>query len=461
MTVTASVVIASSMFGAQAVDAATHKVKPGDNLWRISQKYNTNVSQLKSWNNLSSNIIYPNQVLEIGDVKTSSKTSNKTSSSSKKESSASKGSSSSSSKVASTYKVKRGDTLSHIAIAHGISLQNLMKWNNLNSTLIYPGDMLNVGEKTSSSANKPSSNTNSSASTNSSSSSNKNNTSATSSSAKTYTVKSGDTLSKIAANHGISLSTLMNTNNLSSHLIYPGDKLKVGKATTSTNKPNNNASSSNNTSANKTESNSNKNNSTSKSTYTIKSGDTLGAIAAKHGVTVNNLKKWNNLSSHIIYPGEKLTINGTAGTNNSQSTANKDSKPSKDTSQTPNVSAPAPSGDLISTAKSAIGVPYVWAGTTTSGFDCSGFIYWAFNKSGESIPRLSTDGYYNRSYMVDKPSVGDLVFFEGTYKSGISHMGIYLGNNEFIQAGSSTGVTISNLDNPYWSKHFHSFKRFY
>src|SRR5699024_9852314 len=115
---------------------------------------------------------------------------------------------------------------------------------------------------------------------------------------------------------------------------------------------------------NKTESNSNKNNSTSKSTYTIKSGDTLGAIAAKHGVTVNNLKKWNNLSSHIIYPGEKLTINGTAGTNN-QSTANNDSKPSKDTSQTPNVSAPAPSGDLISTAKSAIGVPYVWAGTTT------------------------------------------------------------------------------------------------
>src|SRR5699024_5265323 len=129
--------------------------------------------------------------------------------------------------------------------------------------------------------NKPSSNTNSSTSTNSSSSSNKNNTSATSSSAKTYTVKSGDTLSKIAANHGISLSTLMNTNNLSSHLIYPGDKLKVGKATTSTNKPNNNASSSNNTSANKTESNSNKNNSTSKGTYTIKSGDTLGAIAAR------------------------------------------------------------------------------------------------------------------------------------------------------------------------------------
>jgi len=77
------------------------------------------------------------------------------------------------------------------------------------------------------------------------------------------------------------------------------------------------------------------------------------------------------------------------------------------------------------------------------------------------ISRLSTDGYYNRSFYVNKPQVGDLVFFSGTYRAGISHMGIYVGNNQFIHAGSSTGVTVTSLDNSYWKSHFEGFKRFY
>lgn len=423
MSVTASVVIASSLFGAQGVEAASYKVKPGDNLWSIAQKYNTTVPNLKSWNKLSNEIIFPNQTLEIDGKKSANNTSKKSSSSSNK-------SSSSTNTKASNYTVKSGDSLSKIAANHGISLSNLMKWNNLKTSLIFPGDSLVVsknGGSSSSSSNKGSSSS-------SSSSSNSANTSAS------YTVKSGDTLGQIASKHGISLSNLMKWNNLNSHLIHPGKKLvvKKGSASSSSNKGSSSSSSSSSNA--------------SKTTYTVKSGDNLSKIASNYGVSVNNLMSWNNLSSHIIYPGNKLTINGKSNSNNSSN--------SSGSSNTGN-SGSSSSSNVVSAAKSVLGTSYVWGGATTSGFDCSGFIYWAFNKSGEKINRLSTDGYYNRSYIVNKPSVGDLVFFEGTYRSGISHMGIYLGNNEFIHAGTSTGVTITSLDNPYWKQHFHSYKRFY
>ena len=65
-----------------------------------------------------------------------------------------------------------------------------------------------------------------------------------------------------------------------------------------------------------------------------------------------------------------------------------------------------------------MGVPYVWAGSTPDGFDCSGFIYYAYNKAGKQMGRYSSEGYYNRSFYVNEPQPGDLVFFENTYKKG-------------------------------------------
>ncbi|ULT59970.1 C40 family peptidase [Neobacillus drentensis] len=131
------------------------------------------------------------------------------------------------------------------------------------------------------------------------------------------------------------------------------------------------------------------------------------------------------------------------------------------------VTAPAPvtqtdaAAQIVSIAKSLIGVPYVWGGSTASGFDCSGFIYYVANKAGKSLPRTSAAGYYDRTYYVNSPKAGDIVFFENTYKQGISHLGIYLNDNQFIHADEKHGIMISNLNSPYYTAHFAAFKRFY
>ena len=106
---------------------------------------------------------------------------------------------------------------------------------------------------------------------------------------------------------------------------------------------------------------------------------------------------------------------------------------------------------LINYAKSLIGVPYQWGGTTPSGFDCSGFIYYVFQKSqGITLPRTTALLYSNTGLKVSSPSKGDLVFFN-TDGSGVSHVGIYIGNNQFIHASSSKGIIITDMDNSYWA----------
>lgn len=354
MSVTASAAIAASFAAADQAEAASYKVKSGDSLWKISEKYNVSVSSLKSINKLSSDVIYPNQVIKT----------------------------------------------------------------------------------TKSSSSKSSSKSTSTSSTKSSSSSN------------TYTVKSGDTLGKIAAKHNLSLSNLMKRNNLSSTLIFPGDKLNVGgKAASSSSSSSKTSSSSSSSSSSKT------------STYKVKSGDSLSKIGSKYGVSVSKLKSLNNLSSDMIYVGQTLKVSGsaksaTSATNNTSSSSSVKQTSSSTSKSGVNVDK------LISTAKAQQGTPYAWGGASPStGFDCSGFISYTFNQAGKSIGRTSAKGYYDRSISVSNPVRGDLIFFKNTYTSGISHLGIYLGNGQFIHAGGDQ-VQITSVNNPYWQKHFAGYRSF-
>ncbi|QEQ19854.1 N-acetylmuramoyl-L-alanine amidase [Bacillus sp. BS98] len=120
---------------------------------------------------------------------------------------------------------------------------------------------------------------------------------------------------------------------------------------------------------------------------------------------------------------------------------------------------PAPAsnaGGVIGKAQQYLGMPYVWGSASPSkgGFDCSGFISYIFG-----VGRQDVNGYWNSVSKVSSPQPGDLVFFQGTYKAGPSHIGIYVGNGQMIHA-SDKGIAYGDINSSYNKKHFLGYGRF-
>ncbi|PTC13777.1 N-acetylmuramoyl-L-alanine amidase [Bacillus wiedmannii] len=118
--------------------------------------------------------------------------------------------------------------------------------------------------------------------------------------------------------------------------------------------------------------------------------------------------------------------------------------------------APTPNaGGVIGKAQGYLGLPYVWGSASPSngGFDCSGFISYIYG-----VGRQDVAGYWNSVSKVSSPQPGDLVFFQGTYKPGPSHIGIYVGNGQMIHAGDK-GIAYASLSSSYNQKHFLGYGR--
>lgn len=386
--------------------SSVYTVKSGDSLWLLANEFKMTVQELKKLNGLSSDLIRAGQKLKVSGTVSSSSSSSKKSNSNK---------SSSSSSSTGTYKVQLGDSLWKIANKVNMSIAELKVLNNLKSDTIYVNQVL----KTKSSGSDTSSKDTSSKS---------DQTSATTK----YTVKSGDSLWKIANNYNLTVQQIRNINNLKSDVLYVGQVLKLtGKASSGSSSS---SSSSSNASSGTT------------TTYTVKSGDSLWVIAQKFNVTAQQIREKNNLKTDVLQVGQKLVISGKASSSSSSGSSNTTSSTS------------AKINTMISAVKAQLGVPYRWGGTTPSGFDCSGFIYYVLNKV-TSVSRLTAAGYWNTMKSVSQPAVGDFVFFT-TYKAGPSHVGIYLGNGEFINANDS-GVVISNMNNSYWKQRYLGAKRYF
>jgi len=112
---------------------------------------------------------------------------------------------------------------------------------------------------------------------------------------------------------------------------------------------------------------------------------------------------------------------------------------------------------LASIAQAQVGAKYTWAGVSPStGFDCSGFVYYVFNTAGIPLPRTMEDQLAaGRRVRLEELRAGDILFFADTYTSGLSHNGVYLGEGKFIHAvDESTGVAITPVNSAYWEQRF-------
>ena len=171
----------------------------------------------------------------------------------------------------------------------------------------------------------------------------------------------------------------------------------------------------------------------------------------------------------VISPVEAVApVEQIASTPSTSTTVVQKAQPAKDTTAKPAKSkekaiqvASAPqkqvsrsdNSGLVSNALSLIGVPYLFGGTSRSGFDCSGYTQYVFKGSGISLPRTAAGQFgVGSSVNKDQLQAGDLVFFT-TYESGASHVGIYIGGGSFVHA-SNSGVRTSSLSESYYSSRY-------
>jgi len=234
-----------------------YKVKRGDTLGHIAEDYKTMARSIRRWNKLEyGQHIFPGQKLTIWIKEDMSQLASNTNAGREKV----------------VHNVKRGDTIGHIAESYRVSSRKIMSWNNIKSKQhIYPGQKLNIWVK----------NNNSSKSI----------TQKSSNKGKkvTYTVKRGDTIGHIADDYNTTVSNIRSWNNMKrSSYIKPGQKLSLWIGSNA---------------------NSSKTSNDLKIYYTVKRGDTLSKIAENHRVRMASIMKWNKLNkANTIFPGQKLAI---------------------------------------------------------------------------------------------------------------------------------------------------------
>ncbi|HQI25473.1 MAG TPA: NlpC/P60 family protein [Smithella sp.] len=287
-------------------------------------------------------------------------------------------------------------------------------------------------------------------------------------SSQTYHIKKGDTLSGISKRYHVSVQVLKEANHLKNNalslnqaLIIPTkEKNKAEKScrVSSSEKP-------------------------QRTTYVVRKGDTFMKIAKVTGVSVSDLRAINRVSSNRLRPGQKIsltypqplkpvmdipeTINGLDHFNLDDLEEIENVPESSDSSldQSDEEYAPRFLGKwddskerdlLVKISKGFLGAPYRFGGATLRGLDCSAFVKRVYSIFDITLPRTAREqAQLGQKISRDNLAVGDLVFFN-TRRYHISHVGIYIGNDEFVHASSGRAreVRVDSLNQPYYNKRF-------
>ena len=299
-------------------DVKTYTVKHGDYLYKIAKAHGVTVKNLQDWNNLKTNMLSSNQVLKVQAPKVTTPQAPKTTTPSNQ--------------TAKTYTVKRGDYLYKIAVANGVTIADLQKWNNLKTNVLRSNQVLVVENPSGKTVTKPSTPKVTKPET-------PKVTTPSKQTAKTYTVKHGDYLYKIAVANGVTVSDLQKWNNLKTNVLRSNQVLVVenpsGKTVTKPSvKP---------TTPKETKPETPKvttpSNQTAK-TYTVKRGDYLYKIAVANGVTVSDLQKWNNLKTNVLRSNQVLVVENPSGKTVTKPSV-KPTTPKETKPETPKVTTPS------------------------------------------------------------------------------------------------------------------------
>ncbi|MEI7589993.1 MAG: NlpC/P60 family protein [Deltaproteobacteria bacterium] len=291
-----------------------------------------------------------------------------------------------------------------------------------------------------------------------------------------YTVKKGDTLPQIAKKFGVTTTQIKKQNSLYGNVINRGQLLVIPAKPVSTAK---------------IESKQKKRIKPVSSVYVVKRGDTLSRIAKKAGVSSYNIAKWNGLQGNKLKQGQRLVLKKTrkdndgfaevprskakhevADISHSESIKNSDTKAPiveqevadskvEDTNRTNSYIGvweyPNEQGLLVKVARGFIGTPYRFGGSSVKGIDCSGFVAKIYQMFDVDLPRSARQqAQIGKQINKNELKEGDLVFFR-TARGTYGHVGIYVGNNEFIHAPShkrNGAVMVSSLNEQYFNQRF-------
>lgn len=346
--------------------------------------------------------------------------------------------------LADSYTVVKNDTLWGLSKKYGVSVSDLKKANGVSGHLIYVGQKLQIPNKS----------TKSTKATKTAKTSTSTGTVDTTST--THTVVKGDTLWSLAKKYGVAVSALMKANNLSSSTILIGQSLNlragmttygvngVTTGSSSTAASTNTASSTSTTASSqapKAKKNATKAKSTTTNTSSNSNTSTSANTQSQSTASNSSASTTTNTNTAASNANTTSSTNTAATTNTAAANTNTAASSSQAVSQAPTAStstattttASASASAITSYALTFLGVPYVWGGTTPSGFDCSGLVQYVYSHFGINLGRTTyTQQYAGTKISVASAQAGDLYFW-GSYGSAY-HVAIALGGGQYVMA---------------------------
>lgn len=347
--------------------------------------------------------------------------------------------------LADSYTVVKNDTLWGLSKKYGVSVSDLKKANGVSGHLIYVGQKLQIPAKSTKAVKAAKATKTTSAST-------------VDTTSTTHTVVKGDTLWSLAKKYGVSVKALMKANNLSSSTILIGQSLNLRAGMTTygvngvTTGSSSTAASTNTASSTSTTASSQapkaKKTTKAKSTTTNTSSNTNTSTSAKaqsqSTASNSSASTTTNTNTAASTANTTSSTNTAASSTNTASNTNTAASSSQAVSQAPTGSTSTSTSTATSTASASasaitsyaltfLGVPYVWGGTTPSGFDCSGLVQYVYSHFGINLGRTTyTQQYAGTKISVASAQAGDLYFW-GSYGSAY-HVAIALGGGQYVMA---------------------------